>query len=478
VRKVLIDRLLKQIKDARADPDLRKDQTLLERQIRGLTTVQFLVSSAAESGAAAGAPADATTAAAKALVPMFESARTDKTVGAPATGSGTTNLVSKGSIPSVLGFAVENGALTRTVSGTSITFQGSPAGILEALTNKGFIQGYLNEDGVPLLQALRRVGFAATFDTSRGAASTAADASVQPVFTGSSQQLASWSLRASLVNQRDPRHPAHRAEWSHLAATALEEVSQNAQKLAAKVNAQLGTRADLRTWENNFFNSVVQAGDDEAALRSAIDKALTEVEKEDDFLTGPLQDALTASIKKLLPARNEVLKKIARGPIATYEFTNNRQANAADLLNHRLIFETDLLGNGKGDFTLNASLTHFSTTNGLPVNSKSIRDYQFGAQLDVPVASNGAMENWLLTGAWRYMRLLESQKIPGTDLTAPTGVVNLIQGKLTVPVKDGVKIPLSISWSNRTELVKNHRDIRVNLGVLLDGGVLLSKLKP
>jgi hypothetical protein len=27
-------------------------------------------------------------------------------------------------------------------------------------------------------------------------------------------------------------------------------------------------------------------------------------------------------------------------------------------------------------------------------------------------------------------------------------------------------------------LVKNHRDIRVNLGVLLDGGVLLSKLKP
>src|SRR5262249_43930836 len=142
----------------------------------------------------------------------FESARTDKSVGASNTASGTTNLVSKGSIPSLLGFAVENGALSRTVSGTTVTFQGSPTGIIEARANQRLIQSYLNEDGVPILQVLRRVGFSTTFDTSRGTTSPAEGTPAQPVFTGSSQQLASWSFRVSLVNRRDPRHPVYRVE--------------------------------------------------------------------------------------------------------------------------------------------------------------------------------------------------------------------------------------------------------------------------
>ena len=168
--------------------------------------------------------------------------------------------------------------------------------------------------------------------------------------------------------------------------------------------------------------------------------------------------------------------------ILTYDFATIRQLDNPDLLNHKLIFETDLLKNGKSDFTVNASFTHFANTNGLPAHTKAIRDYQFAAQLDVPVASvigsGGSFDNWMLSGSWRYMRLLESQKIPLTDLTAPTGVVNLVQGKLTVPVRDGVKIPFAVTWSNRTELVAHKSDFRVNLGVLLDAGVLFSKLKP
>ena len=40
----------------------------------------------------------------------------------------------------------------------------SPAGVFDALRNKGFIEGYLNDDDVPFLQAFRRIGFSATFE--------------------------------------------------------------------------------------------------------------------------------------------------------------------------------------------------------------------------------------------------------------------------------------------------------------------------
>ena len=146
--------------------------------------------------------------AAKALVPVFESARTDKQVGSGASVSGSTNLVSKGSLPTVLGFAVENGALTRSVSGTTITFQGSPVGILNALESKGYVEGYKDDAGVPFLQFLRRTAFSVSFDTSRdaptptssttGASGTAGTSAPANPFTASSKQLSEYSFRLSL----------------------------------------------------------------------------------------------------------------------------------------------------------------------------------------------------------------------------------------------------------------------------------------
>ena len=55
-----------------------------------------------------------------------------------------------------------------------------------------------------------------------------------------------------------------------------------------------------------------------------------------------------------------------------------------------------------------------------------------------------------------------------------------MQAKLTIPVKgSGVKIPLSVTASNRTELIKE-RDVRASFGVSFDldpliGGLLGGK---
>ena len=60
---------------------------------------------------------------------------------------------------------------------------------------------------------------------------------------------------------------------------------------------------------------------------------------------------------------------------------------------------------------------------------------------------------------------------------AEPGWINVVQAKLTVPVKgSGVKIPLSISYANRTELL-NEKDVRGHIGVTFDMDVLSSLVR-
>ena len=55
------------------------------------------------------------------FVQEVNEARVDKQIEGEDKNAGATSLVSKGSIPAIIGFAVENGALTKTDSGTTIT---------------------------------------------------------------------------------------------------------------------------------------------------------------------------------------------------------------------------------------------------------------------------------------------------------------------------------------------------------------------
>src|SRR6266498_5750166 len=99
------------------------------------------------------------------FVRALEEARVDKQVGGGDTNGGSTSLVAKGSIPSILGFAVENGALTKDTNGTTITFRGNPVGIIKALGDSGFIASY--DDDSPAVRKLRGLSFALSFDASR-----------------------------------------------------------------------------------------------------------------------------------------------------------------------------------------------------------------------------------------------------------------------------------------------------------------------
>jgi hypothetical protein len=126
----------------------------------------------------------------------LEERRSDKQLGAVASSSGTTTLVSKGTVPKVLAFAVENGAATQAQSGTVVTFRTNFAGALRALAGKGFLELTPREFRVdPAMTLFSRLSGSASFDTSRGNA--------PGEFTADRQQLSQWTARIEIINHRD-----------------------------------------------------------------------------------------------------------------------------------------------------------------------------------------------------------------------------------------------------------------------------------
>jgi hypothetical protein len=136
-------------------------------------------------------------------VRQLEDARIDKQVGSPGNSPGSPNAVSKGAVPAVLGFAVENGALTQAVSGTTVTLRGNLVGWLDLFQNQGFIAAY--EDDSAVVRQVRRVSYSFTLNTD-----TAAD-----VDTSSSglEGFSPAAIREQLENTAECSIPRDGRSW-------------------------------------------------------------------------------------------------------------------------------------------------------------------------------------------------------------------------------------------------------------------------
>jgi hypothetical protein len=76
---------------------------------------------------------------------------------------------------------------------------------------------------------------------------------------------------------------------------------------------------------------------------------------------------------------------------------------------------------------------------------------------------------------------LPNDTVASPDASSPAalaerGTIGVVQAKITIPVKgSGLKIPLSITASNRTELI-NEKDVRASFGFSFDLDPLIGGL--
>lgn len=191
----------------------------------------------------------------------------------------------------------------------------------------------------------------------------------------------------------------------------------------------------------------------------------------------------------------ELLKEISKKPTLAFDYSNTRQivtlgdsSSGTMTLPPGVINGLPNLGNfllttsgkffGESEVTANFSATRFNGRRPGPDIGRW-RDVQAGFQIDVPLPKIEEIGKSTLTFSYLFLNLLEEPLgakilVNGVEQTR-TGVINFGQAKVDFPIgKSGMHIPISLTFSNRTELIKE-KDARGNIGITFDLDKLLAK---
>ncbi|MGH9873737.1 MAG: hypothetical protein ACRD9S_14910 [Pyrinomonadaceae bacterium] len=380
--------------------------------------------------------------------------------------SSGTSLVAKAGIPAILGFGVENGGLKKTTDGSTMTFTGNPVGLVQAMARKGFISAFQEQDD--FTKFLRKFSFGLSFDTSRG---------TQPgTFTGSRQQLSGFSFKYNIVDQRDPRDVKYTDKWNELTKVQATNLAQSLNFFVIGLATPSPANANFNTWLTNA-NAALSGKTTVAEIETTL---VAELNKLMAVQLPPEQIVVVkqvgTDVEAFLDQRNNILDEISNGWIATFDYNNTRPVGTPSLSNFRFLAEKGAY-NGSIDFTGNASVTIYNSKPTGP-NAKTLRDFRFAGQLDVPIGDITKTGKFLVSLGGRYQRLLEDEPILGSTLVVPKGDIATFQAKLTIPIRGtAFKIPLSFSYANRTELIKE-RELRGNFGFTFDLDSIFAKFNP
>jgi hypothetical protein len=301
------------------------------------------------------------------------------------------------------------------------------------------------------------------------------------------------SVRVEIINQRDP------AGYPNLWSGLLR--SGNPYRTAAEtMEEQLSSWSEYRTWENQLLAATERlvetpllADKDVAAaagrFRSLLENALPRLEKLPN-LSAPSRaalDAYVAQLTTLQSAIDDVYAFVGKGSLLTFDWSTARDAALPDLYTGTVVWEHALGAARKTDLTVNAAVNFYRHKP--DSTAKQFKSLDIALELDHPIGNVPLLPQATLALAARYSRLPDDTVAAappedrsatpgsgGTIGTALKGNIAVVQLKLTVPMKNsGIKVPLSITASNRTELIKE-KDVRASFGVTFDLDALVGGL--
>jgi hypothetical protein len=393
-------------------------------------------------------------------------ARVDTQTGSTPNNSGTTSVAMKGRVPEILGFAVENGAITRAVDGTTVTFRATPTGVVEALRGKGLLDIYTDYTNNTGLRYVARLSTAVSFDTSRG--------TTTPTLTADVNQLSSWSVRYEVANGRDAASPAYASLWATLASKSGSPYVAARERIENAVNGWPAFTAWRGALEDDVTKQVdtAFAADRDlngaiARFRNVVATRFTELVKLDRprTVTAAL-DEYVAQLTALETSMDQIYKYVSKGILATIDWTTTRDVNTPDLYTITGVYEDGYGPKRDNEFTFNAALSFYRTA---PAGAThQLKKFDAAAQYDRPLG-NIATLPFVLSLSLKLGYLPNDVPMAdGSAATAPKGGIVIAQGKLTIPIKgSGAKIPISVTYANRSELIMEH-DVRANFGVTFD----------
>jgi hypothetical protein len=194
-------------------------------------------------------------------------------------------------------------------------------------------------------------------------------------------------------------------------------------------------------------------------------------------------------------ARVDLLKKINKSFTLAFDYSNTRQVvtlgNADGGMTTLPTGVTNSLPNlgnflltasgrfiGRSEITANISATRFNGRRVGPDVGRW-RDVRAGLQVDVPLPEIKEVVKPTLTLSYLYLNLLEEPLgakvlVNGVEQSRK-GIISFGQAKLDFPIgSSGMRVPISITYSNRTELIKEN-NVRGQIGIPFDLDKIFSK---
>jgi hypothetical protein len=436
-------------------------------------------------------------------VAAWERARVDKQVGAGPKASGTTDLVARPSTPELLGMAVQLGALTETVNGTTATFNGNAYGAYRAII--GYPEICLACADTPW----RKLNFALSFDLSHQSsqqvpttgAATASTPNVAMVqLPQSSRQFSSVTARYDFHNPLDPRSPEFKKAW----ATAFKSHSSELADAAKNLSDVLDPLMQPLVQDKDHKLSSLEDEKQQQALITAAEQGRAALNDAFVRYFAQLVAAARAAVpdldKKVATAATAYAQYAAANydtvqaaqqapgstPQFTTEYTYSHPQSQPDTHDFRVILAWSPPVPQDAPptlFTLNLGGSIYGGA--IPAGAKygRVRDFQAAFQFDRALGNPVTHPVTLsLAGYLQYqfdpsvLNIGPGNLAPGTNITLPQdaqvllgtkGTLGIVQAKLTINTKSGVNIPFSVSWANKTDLLKA-TDVRGHVGLTYD----------
>ena len=431
-----------------------------------------------------------------ALRQAVEHQRLNKLIGNTPTGTGTTALLSKVAVPGAFGFGTEVGTITQSINGTTSTLRANLLGVVNLIAGDEQFPTCPDitlPDCRPASRWLRRFSVSASFDSLGSTSDTdaASAPSTTGEFFGGNFRLSSWSVRVDLT-ANDPDDPRYVDRWK---AAVPKLRGPEGMRLTESIDALIGMNGSMSAAYVQWRAEVIPvlqklpAGAFEIELERQLETLIGRMAAADPEFWNKVV-ALRRTTAEFFAVRNEVLKAI-QSHQASLEYVANKPIDQPELSTMRFIYSHQPSARSAVLVTANAAARWYTRelavvdAGGAPVSDQGrFRDIQVAGQIDRRLGP-GMGESVFSVGAY-YQWMADDALLKFDDDAAPGGIeltdtaitvldskghIGVIQAKLTVPIMGAMKVPLSITWANRKELVtelEKKSVLKAQIGFTLD----------
>lgn len=438
--------------------------------------------------------------------------------GASAGSGGSTSLVSKGMTAQLLAVAAEYGGLTEAASGQTVTLSGSLGGLPVALvkqkllSNCGGIQlplTYCVSNNT--VNNLNRLSYSVSFNT--GASSQAVTGTTTATGTGTAQPV-TFSASGSTISSATGKFVILRGAAASIsdiakkidtagtvivspASSAQPGATSAMQNTSEKVSVQAlwdrdeSLAAPLKAWRQQAVKSILaaaQSGADDAEAKAVI-AWVNQAKPLMDVICPATDPNAEVCRSNLLPQLeqygtfvntyktgvNAFVEGLRKAPLLTFEYDYNQPASQPTNSTFRLVGQS-LVGGLTFTFNTAASIYNSTPSSAIP-GSSLLRDIQAAGEISYDFSKlkkASILGHSTVSGAFYFqdqtspaiLNVTPGQPVTGVTITglpssatqvfAQKGNIGIAQGKFTLtPNSSSISLPVSVTWSNRTELVTN-----------------------